>query len=103
MPEGWRPDQEFHTGPTLLAASGAAFTATVPGQAANAFALLVLLYVPPVAQVLAQACAKSPYQGLPALTPPAKLGHSEPMASKLVRVAAGVAPRATRVVVWDVE
>ena len=79
--QGWRPGQEFPTGPALLAASGAAFTAIVLGQAANAFAcrsverpawatnlrtnplliaailaelslLLVLLYVPPVAHLL---------------------------------------------------
>ena len=79
--EGWRPGQEFPTGSALLAASGAAFTAIVLGQAANAFAcrsverparatnlrtnplliaaipaelglLLVLLYVPPVAHLL---------------------------------------------------
>lgn len=74
MPEGWRPGQEFHTGPTLLAGSGAAFTATVLGQAANAFALLVLLYVPPVAQVLGHSCAKSTYQGLPALARPPTCG-----------------------------
>ena len=81
---GWRPGQEFPTGPALLAASGAAFTAIVLGQAANAFAcrsverpawatdfgtnplliaavvaelslLLVLLYVPPVARLLGHA------------------------------------------------
>ena len=78
---GWRPGQEFPNGTTLLAASGAAFTAIVLGQAANAFAcrsvvrpvwamkvhanpllvaavgvelvlLLLLLYVPPVAHLL---------------------------------------------------
>lgn len=78
---GWRLGQEFPTGPALAAASGAAFTAIVLGQAANAFAcrsverpvwathvrtnplliaaiiaelglLFVLLYVPPVAHVL---------------------------------------------------
>ena len=36
--QGWRPGQEFPTGPALLAASGAAFTAIVLGQVANAFA-----------------------------------------------------------------
>lgn len=80
---GWRPDHEFPGGPALLAASGAAFTAIVLGQAANAFAcrstvrpawtldprtnplliaavavelgiLLILLYVPPVARLLGQ-------------------------------------------------
>ena len=79
-----RLGQEFPTGPALLAASGAAFTAIVLGQAANAFAcrsverpawathlrtnplliaailaelslLLVLLYVPPVAHLLGHA------------------------------------------------
>jgi magnesium-transporting ATPase (P-type) len=35
---GWRPGDSFPTGATLLAASGAAFTAVVLGQAANAFA-----------------------------------------------------------------
>ena len=82
--QGWRPGQELATGPMLLAASGAAFTAIVLGQVANAFAcrsvdrpawridvrtnpllvaailgelglLLALLYVPPVAHVLGHA------------------------------------------------
>jgi magnesium-transporting ATPase (P-type) len=35
---GWRPGDAFPLGATLLAASGAAFTAVVLGQAANAFA-----------------------------------------------------------------
>jgi magnesium-transporting ATPase (P-type) len=35
---GWRPGDEFPDGDPLLAASGAAFTAVVIGQAANAFA-----------------------------------------------------------------
>jgi magnesium-transporting ATPase (P-type) len=35
---GWRPGEDFPTGDTLLAASGAAFTAVVLGQVANAFA-----------------------------------------------------------------
>jgi hypothetical protein len=35
---GWRPGESFPTGSALLAASGAAFTAVVIGQAANAFA-----------------------------------------------------------------
>jgi calcium-translocating P-type ATPase len=35
---GWRPGDSFPTGSTLLAASGAAFTAVVVGQFANAFA-----------------------------------------------------------------
>lgn len=35
---GWRPGDEFPTGHVLLAASGAAFTAIVLGQVANAFA-----------------------------------------------------------------
>ena len=35
---GWRPGDAFPSGDTLLAASGAAFTAVVLGQAANAFA-----------------------------------------------------------------
>lgn len=79
---GWRLGDQFPTGATLLAASGAAFTAIVLGQAANAFAcrsaslpawrvpvrtnpllvgavaleltvLLMLLYVPPLARLLA--------------------------------------------------
>ena len=81
---GWRPGQESPTGTSLLVASGAAFTAIVLGQAANAFAcrsfvrpawatdlrrnplliaavcvelglLLVLLYPPPVAHLLGHA------------------------------------------------
>jgi magnesium-transporting ATPase (P-type) len=35
---GWRPGDAFPEGPQLLAASGAAFTAVVLGQVANAFA-----------------------------------------------------------------
>lgn len=35
---GWRPGAAFPSGPALLAASGAAFTAVVIGQMANAFA-----------------------------------------------------------------
>ena len=35
---GWRPGDTFPTGTTLLAASGAAFSAVVLGQMANAFA-----------------------------------------------------------------
>ena len=35
---GWRPGESFPSGPPLLAASGAAFTAMVIGQMANAFA-----------------------------------------------------------------
>jgi magnesium-transporting ATPase (P-type) len=35
---GWRPGEAFPQGATLLAASGAAFSAVVLGQAANAFA-----------------------------------------------------------------
>jgi magnesium-transporting ATPase (P-type) len=79
--QGWRFGQESPSGSALLAASGAAFTAIVLGQVANAFAcrsvdrpawmtdvrtnplllaavlselglLLALLYVPPVAHVL---------------------------------------------------
>jgi magnesium-transporting ATPase (P-type) len=79
--QGWRPGGPFPAGAALLAASGAAFTAIVLGQAANAFAcrsavrpawsvdprtnpalivavlielmsLAVLLYVGPVAHLL---------------------------------------------------
>ena len=78
---GWRPGDTFPTGPALLTASGAAFTAVVFGQFANAFAcrstvlpawrvplgtnrmllgalgvevvlLATFLYVPPVADLL---------------------------------------------------
>jgi calcium-translocating P-type ATPase len=38
LASGWRPGESFPTGAALLAASGAAFTAVVIGQAANAFA-----------------------------------------------------------------
>jgi magnesium-transporting ATPase (P-type) len=80
---GWRPGDTFTTGATLRAASGAAFTAVVLGQMANAFAcrstvrpvwrvgwrsnrfllaalaaelamLLGFLYIPPVADILGQ-------------------------------------------------
>jgi calcium-translocating P-type ATPase len=78
---GWRPGDAFPAGATLLAASGAAFTAVVLGQVANAFAcrstvrpawrvpwstnrlllgaivaelavLAAFLYVPPIADLL---------------------------------------------------
>ena len=81
---GWRPGDDFPEGDVLLAASGAAFTAVVLGQLANAFAcrstvrpawavgwttnrlllgsmlaelamLGVFLYVPPIAELLGQA------------------------------------------------
>jgi magnesium-transporting ATPase (P-type) len=81
---GWRPGDPFPAGDTLLAASGAAFTAVVLGQVANAFAcrstvrpvwqvgwttnrlllgalvaelamLLCFLYIPPLADLLDQA------------------------------------------------
>jgi magnesium-transporting ATPase (P-type) len=80
---GWRPGDSFPSGTTLLAASGAAFTAVVLGQAANAFAcrssvlppwrlrrqnrlllgavaaelamLVGFLYIPPIARLLDQA------------------------------------------------
>ena len=81
---GWRPGDSFPDGQILLAASGAAFTAIVLGQAANAFAcrstvrpawrvplrgnplliggvlaelamLAAFLYVPPIADLLGQA------------------------------------------------
>jgi magnesium-transporting ATPase (P-type) len=38
LASGWRPGDSFPGGTTLLAASGAAFTAVVLGQASNAFA-----------------------------------------------------------------
>jgi len=81
---GWRPGAPFPHGPALLAASGAAFTAVVFGQMANALAcrstarpawavpwrttrlllsavgaelgtLLAFLYMPPLAHLLGQA------------------------------------------------
>ena len=81
---GWVPGTEFPTGPALLAASGAAFSAVVLGQMANAFAcrstvrwagalgwtsnrlligaiitellaLIAFLFIDPVADVLTQA------------------------------------------------
>ena len=81
--QGWQPGVQFPSGTALLAASGAAFTAIVLGQAANAFAcrsavlpawampprtnmlligavaielgiLLALLYIPPIANLLGQ-------------------------------------------------
>jgi calcium-translocating P-type ATPase len=81
---GWRPGLPFPSGPAFLAASGAAFTAVVAGQMANAFAcrsatlwpgklgwfsnrylvlavlceaamLVGFLYLPPLAKVLGQA------------------------------------------------
>jgi magnesium-transporting ATPase (P-type) len=81
---GWSPGESFPAGSTLLAASGAAFTAIVLGQVANAFAcrstirpawrlrrarnplllwatavelalLVIFLFVPPLADLLDQA------------------------------------------------
>jgi magnesium-transporting ATPase (P-type) len=86
---GWRPGQDFPLGAPLLAASGAAFTAVVLGQIANAFAcrstvrpvwqvawrtnrvllgailaeiglLLVFLYVPAIADLLGQSAPAWP-------------------------------------------
>ena len=99
---GWRPGVAFPTGPALLAASGAAFTAIVLGQAANAFAcrsavrpawvtslrtnplliaavgvelglLLFLLYVPPVARLLGHAGPSAAGFAVAALAIPAVL------------------------------
>jgi magnesium-transporting ATPase (P-type) len=99
---GWRPGQEFPSGPALLAASGAAFTAIVLGQAANAFAcrsavrpalavdprtnplliaavgaefviLLVLLYFPPIAHVLGHAGPSAAGVAVAAVSIPAVL------------------------------
>jgi magnesium-transporting ATPase (P-type) len=99
---GWRPGQEFPSGPALLVASGAAFTAIVLGQAANAFAcrsavrpawavdprtnplliaavgaelviLAVLLYVPPIAEVLGHAGPSAAGVAVAALSIPAVL------------------------------
>lgn len=82
--DGWRPGMPFPDGRTVLVASGAAFTAIVLGQAANAFAcrsatrpvwmtagrsnpllvvavltelalLALLLFVPPIARLLGHA------------------------------------------------
>jgi len=100
--EGWRPGESFPTGPTLLAASGAAFTAIVLGQAANAFAcrstvlppwrigwttnrlllwavaaelamLLGFLYFPPLADLLGQAPPSAAGLGIALLAMPAVL------------------------------
>jgi magnesium-transporting ATPase (P-type) len=46
LASGWRPGDTFPEGATLLAASGAAFTAVVLGQAANAFACRSTVWPP---------------------------------------------------------
>jgi magnesium-transporting ATPase (P-type) len=97
---GWRPGDAFSTGATLRSASGAAFTAVVFGQMANAFAcrstvrpvwrvgftsnrlllaalaaelamLGVFLYFPPVAHILGQAGPTWVGLGVAALAIPA--------------------------------
>ena len=99
---GWRPGVPFPTGPALQAASGAAFTAVVIGQAANAFAcrstvewpgalgwfsnrLLVVgvaagllfaagtLFLPPLAALLGQAPPNAAGWGVALLAGPAVL------------------------------
>ena len=99
---GWRPGDDFPGGATLLAASGAAFSAVVFGQAANAFAcrstilpawrvgwttnrlllgavaaelamLAGFLYIPPVADLLDQAPPTLAGFGVALLAAPAVL------------------------------
>jgi calcium-translocating P-type ATPase len=99
---GWRPGDSFPDGATLLAASGAAFTAVVLGQAANAFAcrssvvppwrlprcnallvsavaaelamLVGFLYIPPVARLLDHAPPTAAGFAVALLAVPAVLG-----------------------------
>jgi magnesium-transporting ATPase (P-type) len=102
LESGWRPGAAFPEGATLLAASGAAFSAVVIGQAANVFAcrsttrafgapgraanpllvagvafeLLILaacLFVPPLAAVLGHAPPPMAGWTIAALTAPAVL------------------------------
>ncbi len=99
---GWRPGDSFPEGATLLAASGAAFTAVVLGQVANAFAcrstvrpawkiplttnrlmlgaigaelamLAMFLYFPPLADLLDQAGPSWPGFAVALLAIPAVL------------------------------
>jgi calcium-translocating P-type ATPase len=112
--EGWRPGESFPTGPTLLAASGAAFTAIVLGQAANAFAcrstvlppwrigwttnrlllwavaaelamLLGFLYFPPLADLLGQAPPSWAGFGVALLAMPAVLAADATQKARLRR------------------
>jgi magnesium-transporting ATPase (P-type) len=100
---GWRPGDGFPEGSTLLMASGAAFTAVVLGQAANAFAcrsasrppwrlarpanrlligavaamvvlLACFLFIPPIADLLGQAPPGAAGFGVALLAVPAVLG-----------------------------
>lgn len=99
---GWRPGEPFPHGATLLAASGAAFSAVIIGQAANAFAcrsttrwpgglgwvsnrllvgavatallaLAAFLYIPPLADLLDQAPPSLAGFGVALLAAPAVL------------------------------
>ncbi len=99
---GWRPGEPFPHGATLLAGSGAAFSAVIIGQAANAFAcrsttrwpgglgwvsnrllvgavgtsllaLAAFLYIPPVADLLDQAPPSLAGFGVALLAAPAVL------------------------------
>jgi calcium-translocating P-type ATPase len=101
--QGWRPGDEFPGGAVLVAASGAAFTAIVLGQAANAFAcrsadlpawkvaigsnrllvvaviaelavLSALLYVPPIANLLGHTVPSAAGFVVAATAVPAVLG-----------------------------
>jgi len=112
--EGWRPGESFPTGPTLLAASGAAFTAIVLGQAANAFAcrstvlppwrigwttnrlllwavgaelamLVGFLYFPPLADLLGQAPPSGAGFGVALLAMPAVLAADAIQKARLRR------------------
>ena len=102
LESGWRPGAAFPEGATLLAASGAAFSAVVIGQAANVFAcrsttrwfgapgwasnplllagvafelmlLAAVLFVPPLARVLGHAPPPLSGWAIAALTAPAVL------------------------------
>jgi magnesium-transporting ATPase (P-type) len=112
LASGWRWGQDFPTGATLLAASGAAFMAVVLGQMANAFACrsstrvpwvlgwstnrllipavliglafaLVTIFVPPIASLLTQA-------------PPTWVGWSVALAAIPVMLATDAAYKAVR-------
>ena len=100
---GWRPGSPFPTGPTLEAASGAAFAAVVLGQVANTFAcrsrslpawrvslrsnrlilvavaaeialLVAFLWIPPIANLLDQAVPTTAGWLTALLTPAVVLG-----------------------------
>jgi magnesium-transporting ATPase (P-type) len=95
---GWKPGQPFPSGAPLLAASGAAFTAVVAGQMANAFACRSATVSPRhlgwlsnrylVAAVLCEVLMLAGFLYLPFLS--TVLGHAPPNAAGYIMAALAI-------------